>query len=29
MYRGKKIAVTVPAYNEENLVSKVIGGIPD
>jgi glycosyltransferase involved in cell wall biosynthesis len=29
MYKGKKIAVVVPAYNEEDHVGDVIRGIPD
>lgn len=29
MYKNKKIAVIVPAHNEENLVSKVIDTMPD
>jgi glycosyltransferase involved in cell wall biosynthesis len=29
MYKNKKIAVIVPAYNEENLVSVVINTMPD
>ncbi len=29
MYRGKKIAVVVPAYNEEPHIGKVLGGMPD
>ena len=29
MYKNKKIAVIVPAYNEEKLVGKVISTMPD
>lgn len=29
MYKGKKIAIVVPAYNEEKLIGKVIETIPD
>jgi len=29
MYKGKKIAVVVPAYNEERLISDVVNGLPD
>jgi Glycosyltransferases involved in cell wall biogenesis len=29
MYKGKTIAVVVPAYNEENLIIRVIGTMPD
>lgn len=29
LYRGKRIAVVVPAYNEENLIGDVLAGIPD
>ena len=29
MYRGKVIAVVVPAYNEEKLIGKVLKTIPD
>jgi hypothetical protein len=28
-YRGKRIAVVVPAYNEEELIGEVLDGIPD
>jgi len=28
-YRGKRIAVVVPAYNEEDLIGEVLDGIPD
>lgn len=29
MYKGKKIAVIVPAYNEEKFIATVIGRVPD
>jgi glycosyltransferase involved in cell wall biosynthesis len=29
VYKGKKICVVVPAYNEENLVLKVIKTVPE
>jgi len=29
MYKGKSVAVVVPAYNEEKLISKVIDTMPD
>ncbi len=29
MYKGKTIAVVVPAYNEENLIIRVIDSMPD
>lgn len=29
LYRGKRIAVVVPAYNEEVLIGEVLDGIPD
>lgn len=29
MYKGKKIAVVVPAYNEEKLIAKTLGSMPD
>ncbi|HPT74374.1 MAG TPA: glycosyltransferase family 2 protein, partial [Methanomassiliicoccaceae archaeon] len=29
MYRGNKIAVVVPAYNEEELIQETMSGIPD
>ena len=29
MYKGKKIAVVVPAYNEEGLIAATLGGIPE
>jgi len=29
MYKNKKIAVVVPAYNEEGFIAAVIGGIPE
>ncbi|MEN6514769.1 glycosyltransferase family 2 protein, partial [Methanoculleus sp.] len=28
-YRGKRIAVVIPAYNEEELIGEVLDGIPD
>ena len=28
-YRGKRIAVVIPAYNEEDLIGEVLDGIPD
>jgi glycosyltransferase involved in cell wall biosynthesis len=29
MYKNKKIGIVVPAYNEENFISKVINGVPE
>jgi len=29
MYKDHTIAVVVPAYNEENLIGRVIGTMPD
>ncbi|MHA1408432.1 MAG: glycosyltransferase family 2 protein [Candidatus Heimdallarchaeaceae archaeon] len=29
MYRGKKISITIPVYNEENHIEEVIQNIPD
>ena len=29
MYRGKRIGVVVPAYNEEPHIRKVLEGMPD
>lgn len=29
MYRGKKIGISIPAYNEEKLIDKTINEIPD
>lgn len=29
MYRGLRVAVVVPAYNEEKLIARTIGGIPE
>jgi glycosyltransferase involved in cell wall biosynthesis len=29
MYKGKKLAVIVPALNEENLILKTLSGVPD
>ena len=29
MYDGKKVAVVVPAYNEEALVGSTVAGIPE
>lgn len=29
MYKGKRIAVVVPAYNEERFIADVIKGIPE
>lgn len=29
MFRGTKIAVVVPAYNEEKLIQDTLRGIPD
>src|SRR3990172_6895963 len=29
MYRDKKIAVVVPAYNEEDLIATTVRGVPD
>ena len=29
MYKGKTIAVVVPAYNEEDFIADVIRGIPE
>lgn len=29
MYRNHKIAVSIPAYNEEKLIAKTIGGLPE
>lgn len=29
MYKGKKIAVVIPSYNEELLISETLAGIPD
>jgi glycosyltransferase involved in cell wall biosynthesis len=29
MYKGKKIGIVIPAYNEEQLISKVITSLPD
>ena len=29
MYKGKKIGVVVPAYNEEKFIASVINTIPD
>lgn len=28
-YRGKLIAVVVPAYNEEQLIGETLDGVPD
>ena len=28
-YKGKKVAVVVPAYNEEMLIGETLSGIPD
>jgi len=29
MYKGKKIAVVIPAYNEQELIQETLNGIPD
>jgi glycosyltransferase involved in cell wall biosynthesis len=29
MYRGKKVGVVVPAYNEELLINRVLDNMPD
>jgi glycosyltransferase involved in cell wall biosynthesis len=29
MYKGKKIGIVIPAYNEEQLISKVITSLPE
>jgi len=29
MYKGKKVAVVVPAYNEEKLIGRVLEMMPD